>query len=122
MDNLESYIFEDEKVKYQHMGEDIKQNRSEAILHYNKKIGDMVNDYKYHIQSFEMEDSDNILNDAIDKYKTEIMPLNKEIQGKLFNIISIIDDDDKKRLVKLVLNFEKYEIDYTQTEILSDKK
>ena len=119
LDNLEHYIFEDENVSYQYMGKDIKTHRSEAIKHYKKVLGNMINDYKIMLNS---GDDDYVLNDAIDKYKTEIMPLKREIQNKLFDIVSVIDDGDKKRLVKLVLSHDKYDVDYSKPTILSDKK
>jgi len=121
LDNLEHYIFEDEKVSYQYMGKDIKTHRSEAIKHYKKELGNIINDYKIILKDFDGEDN-YLLNDAIDKYKTEIIPLKKEIQNKLFDIVSVIDDDDKKRLVKLVLSHDKYDVDYSKPKILSDKK
>jgi len=119
LDNLEHYIFEDEKVSYKYMGEDKKTHRSDAIKHYNKVLGNLINDYKIIMTSLDSED---VLNDAIDKYKTEIIPLKREIQNKLFDIVSVIDDGDKKRLVKLVLNHDKYDVDYSKSTILSDKK
>ena len=122
LDNLEHYIFEDEKVSYQYMGKDIKTHRSEAIKHYKKELGNIINDYKIDIGNSIDDDDMYVLNDAIDKYKTEIIPLIKEIQNKLFDIVSVIDDDDKKRLVKLVLSHDKYDVDYSKPTILSDKK
>jgi len=119
LDNLEQYIFEDEKVSYQYMGKDIKTHRSEAIKHYKKELGNIINDYKITLNE---GDDMYVLNDAIDKYKTVIIPLTREIQNKLFNIVTVIDDDDKKRLVKLVLSHDKYDVDYSNPTILSDKK
>ncbi len=128
LDNLEHYIFEDEKVTYQHMGEKQSKHRSEAILHFKKNLGNMIGDYNNIIKTYENSDDDfrdNILEDAIDKYKTEIIPLVKEIQSKFFDVIEIVKDneeEDKKRLIKLVLHDEKYEVDYSKPEVLSDKK
>jgi len=121
LDNLEHYIFEDEKVTYQYMGKEVKTSREEAIKHYNEILSKIINDYKFDMDSFDGED-DYKINDAIDKYKTRILPVTKEIQAKLFDIVKIIDDDDKKRLVKLVLSPEKYDVDYTKSKILIDKK
>ena len=128
LDNLEHYIFEDEKVSYQVMGEDKKNPRHEAVKYYKVKFGNLITSYKSIIKSFEEDSSaeaEFILEDAIDKYKTEITPLIKEMKSKLFDIIAIIDDDEeegKKRLIKDVLSIDKYEVDYSSSEILSDKK
>jgi hypothetical protein len=128
LDNLEHYIFEDEKVTYQYMGEEHKKHRSQAILHFKKNLGNLIGDYNNIINSYEYDVNDtrdNILEDAIDKYKTEIIPLVKEMQSKFFDVIEIVkdtDEEEKKRLIKLVLYDEKYEVDYSKPEILSDKK
>ena len=128
LDNLEHYIFEDEKVEYQEMGEDKKNHRNIAVSYYKAKLGNLVNSYKNIMKTFtedDSQDADYILEDAIDKYKTEIIPLTREMQSKLFDIMAVINDDveeGKKRLVKEVLSLDKYEVDYSKSEILSDKK
>ena len=128
LDNLEHYIFEDEKVSYQVMGENQIKHRSEAILHFKKNLGNIINEYNNIIKMYQYTDNDlkdKLLDDAIDKYKTEIMPLTKEIQSKFFDIIAVVKDDDeeeKTRLIKLVLDHDKYEVDFSKPEILSDKK
>ena len=72
LDNLERYIFDDEKVKYQEMGEEHDKHRDEAIKFFKKKIANYLSEYNTIINSFK-EDLDDkfILNDALDKYRTE---------------------------------------------------
>ena len=126
LDNLERYIFDDEKVKYQEMGEEHDKHRDQAIKFFKKKITNYISEYNSIINSFK-EDLDDkfILNDALDKYRTEIIPIVKEMQSKFFDVMTIIDDDKeegKKRLVKLVLSEDKYEVDYSKSEVVIDKK
>ena len=108
------------------MGEEHDKHRDQAIKFFKKKITNYISEYNSIINSFK-EDLDDkfILNDALDKYRTEIIPIVKEMQSKFFDVMTIIDDDKeegKKRLVKLVLSEDKYEVDYSKSEVVIDKK
>ena len=84
------------------MGNKEKKLRKEVLIEYSNNLGNKVNEYKSIIadsKNAEGLEKDQLLLDAVEKYKNEIIPFLKEMREKCFNIISINEDEDEKNKV-----------------------
>ena len=128
LENLETFHHKDNLIEIEIMGKPEKKLRKEALQYYNNNLANKINEYKSLIrETFNTEgmEKEKFFEEAIDKYKNEILPLLEKLKHEFYDHIIVegdSDEKDKMRLYKIAYDLQKLEVSYSNDEVLSDKK
>lgn len=128
LENLETFQHKDNLIEIEIMGKPEKKIRKEALQYYNKNLANKINEYKSLIrETFNSEgmEKEKFFEEAIDKYKNEIIPLLEKLKYEFFDHMLVEADNiekEKMRLYKIPYDLQKLEVSYSNDEVLSDKK
>ena len=99
LENLETFHHKDNLIEIEIMGKPEKKLRKEALQYYNNNLANKINEYKSLIrETFNTEgmEKEKFFEEAIDKYKNEILPLLEKLKHEFYDHIIVEGDSDEK--------------------------